>query len=184
MAGDTPRHIDTQLADRLAALEASHASISTSNPGSPQPEQPKLKARKSGGGPDTTQTSADALARIRIDLAEAQRGKAELQKKLQEVTERYDRLKSKTQQDAKKITELSTERNGLARRVKDRDEELRGKAKLLEDVQDEMVSLNLQLNMAEEHLQESRRENKELVDRWMARMGREADAMNNASKFS
>lgn len=53
-----------------------------------------------------------------------------------------------------------------------------------QDVHDETVSLTLQLNMAEEHSQELRRENKDLVDRWMARMGQEADAMNEESKFS
>jgi len=47
-----------------------------------------------------------------------------------------------------------------------------------------MVSLNLQLNMAEERSRKLQRENKDLVDRWMARMGQEADAMNVASKFS
>lgn len=47
-----------------------------------------------------------------------------------------------------------------------------------------MVSLNLQLNMAEEATRTLRKENKDLVDRWMARMGQEADAMNNASKYS
>jgi hypothetical protein len=38
--------------------------------------------------------------------------------------------------------------------------------------------------MAEKRSKELQRENKELVDRWMARMGEEADAMNDASKFS
>lgn len=47
-----------------------------------------------------------------------------------------------------------------------------------------MVSLNLQLNMAEEATKKLQRENKDLVDRWMARMGQEADAMNNASEYS
>lgn len=47
-----------------------------------------------------------------------------------------------------------------------------------------MVSLTLQLNMAEEQSRKLRQENKELVDRWMARMGQEADAMNDKSKFS
>jgi hypothetical protein len=47
-----------------------------------------------------------------------------------------------------------------------------------------MVSLNLQLNMAEEVTRKLQKENKDLVDRWMARMGQEADAMNNASKYS
>lgn len=49
---------------------------------------------------------------------------------------------------------------------------------------DETVSLTLQLNMAEERSRKLERENQELVDRWMARMGQEADAMNNASRFS
>jgi len=47
-----------------------------------------------------------------------------------------------------------------------------------------MVSLNLQLNMAEQAKKKLQKENKELVDRWMARMGKEADAMNDASRFS
>jgi hypothetical protein len=54
----------------------------------------------------------------------------------------------------------------------------------LQSVQDELVSLNLQLNMAEEKSCRLQRENQELIDRWMARVGKEADAMNNASQFS
>jgi hypothetical protein len=38
--------------------------------------------------------------------------------------------------------------------------------------------------MSEEQSSKLKRENKELVDRWMARMGQEADAMNDKSKFS
>jgi hypothetical protein len=37
--------------------------------------------------------------------------------------------------------------------------------------------------MAEDRSSKLQRENKELVDRWMARMGQEADAMNEASRF-
>lgn len=54
----------------------------------------------------------------------------------------------------------------------------------LQNVQTELVSLNLQFNMAEDRAKRLEAENKELVDRWMARMGQEADAMNKASKFS
>ena len=38
--------------------------------------------------------------------------------------------------------------------------------------------------MAEDRVQELKKENKDLVDRWMARMGDEANAMNEASKFT
>jgi hypothetical protein len=47
-----------------------------------------------------------------------------------------------------------------------------------------MATLNLQLNMAEDRSTRLQKENQDLVDRWMARMGLEADAMNKASKFS
>jgi hypothetical protein len=38
--------------------------------------------------------------------------------------------------------------------------------------------------MADEKSSKLQRENQELVDRWMKRMGQEADAMNDASRFS
>jgi len=47
-----------------------------------------------------------------------------------------------------------------------------------------MISLNLQLNMAEQRSNKLQGDNKDLIDRWMARMGQEADAMNDASRFS
>lgn len=54
----------------------------------------------------------------------------------------------------------------------------------LQDFQDEMASLNLQLNMAEERSARFQQENQDLVDRWMAKVGQEADAMNANSRFS
>ena len=49
---------------------------------------------------------------------------------------------------------------------------------------DEHLSLNLQLNVIEDQNKELRRENQELIDRWMAKMGREAEVMNEASRYS
>ena len=46
------------------------------------------------------------------------------------------------------------------------------------------MSLNIQLNVAELRAQELTKDNQRLIDRWMARMGKEADAMNEASKFA
>lgn len=139
----------------------------------------------------------------RTDLAAAQRSRSELQERLTSTSAELDRLKTRTQQNGRRITSLEGERTHLQLRLKDRDEELRGKAKLLDvsgvavlksdgtliyasylqSVQDELASLNLQLNMAEDRSNKLQRENQELVDRWMARMGQEADAMNEASKF-
>jgi hypothetical protein len=45
-----------------------------------------------------------------------------------------------------------------------------------------MIMLNLQVSVAETERDRVRVENKELVDRWMKRMGQEADAMNIANE--
>jgi len=41
-----------------------------------------------------------------------------------------------------------------------------------------MISLNLQLNMVEQRNKKLETENKELIARWMAHKGREAEEMN------
>lgn len=52
----------------------------------------------------------------------------------------------------------------------------------MQDVQDEMITLNLQLSVAEKERDKVKQENKDLVDRWMRRMGQEAEAMNLANE--
>ena len=71
----------------------------------------------------------------------------------------------------------------VERRLRDRDEELRGKTKLAEDAQDEMVALGLQLNISEQKAEKLKVENEELVQRWMKRMGEEAEKVNRDSKW-
>lgn len=45
-----------------------------------------------------------------------------------------------------------------------------------------MITMNLQVSMAEQERDKVKTENKELVDRWMKRMAQEADAMNLANE--
>ncbi|KAI4135979.1 MAG: hypothetical protein LQ347_000211 [Umbilicaria vellea] len=184
-AGQDIFHAYNKLADKAATLEA------TSSPGDTTVEAISVSALQAKGRTASTTDSrpsssalAEALARLRHDLSEAQRTRGEQQSRLKSVTEQLERLKVKSSMDIQRISELIIEKAGLATRMRDRDEELREKAKLLENVHDETVSLTLQLNMAEERLGKLQRENKDLVDRWMARMSKEADAMNNASRFS
>ena len=66
--------------------------------------------------------------------------------------------------------------------MRDREEELRVKNKLVADVQDELVVLNMQLNMVEKNRAEKEAENKQLVERFMQRVGEEAEALNLASE--
>lgn len=124
-----------------------------------------------------------------------------MQSRFDNVSIELQTLKLQAQRDIRRNMELSSEKATLSIRMKDQDEELKGKSKLLEvihprrrilsmyrakprqNVHDENLSLTLQLNMAEERSQKLHTENKELIDRWMKRMGKEAEDMNKASKF-
>jgi hypothetical protein len=55
---------------------------------------------------------------------------------------------------------------------------------IIKDVHDEVISLNLQLNMSEQRGEDLRSENKELIDRWMAYKGQEAEEMNKTLQDS
>lgn len=81
------------------------------------------------------------------------------------------------------MAELERDKTVLERRIRDRDEEIKGKAKLVEDAHDEMATLELELNTAVARSKALERENGELVDRWMRRMGEEADEMNRKSNW-
>jgi hypothetical protein len=47
-----------------------------------------------------------------------------------------------------------------------------------------MVALELQFNLAEQRSEKLEKENKELVERWMKRMGEEAERVNRDSRWS
>jgi len=155
----------TKLLDHTTALEAEKAAReSTSEVASKDPATPA--------------TANDGNAQIRSDLAEALRSNGQLKTRIKTADAELVDLRAKSKTDTKRITDLTRERAILMQKVKDRDEELKEKARLLENIQDEMISLNLQLNMSEKNAEKLKRENKDLIDRWMDRKGKEADEMN------
>ncbi|KAI9793868.1 MAG: hypothetical protein M1816_007120 [Peltula sp. TS41687] len=197
------RSPDTTLADRTAALlllgnhsnnQPAHTVDAVKNPTSTATTTAAAAAAAAAASPGDIKGKASSAAaaaaaaaeatRLRRDLAEAQRSKAALDGRLKRCSEELERTKKTAASSSRRVEELSAERMSLIRAVRDRDEELKEKAKLFQNVQDEIISLNLQLNVAERRAQDLQVENKELVDRWMARMGREADALNDASRFS
>ena len=170
------------MADQNARLI--NAPSSTPTPIETTPPPPPIVGWRGASAAVTyPSVSAESHAQLRGDLGKAQQERAELQARLDRSTKDLEKLRSRSKIDNKKITQLTSELSQLSIRVRDRDEESRGKAKLLDNVQDEIVTLNLQLNMAEDEVKKLRKENKELVDRWMQRKGEEADKMNEDSRF-
>ncbi|KAL2438579.1 Autophagy protein 16 [Exophiala dermatitidis] len=177
----------TKLADAKAELQKKATVQAQAEdeepPTSPQPSIMGMGIGLRRVASPALRPDSPTIAQIRQDLAKAQQERAELQSRLDAMSRELDGLKAKTRSDSRSIAQLNNNLAQLTIKLRDRDEELRGKAKLIEDVQDENVTLNLQLNMAEERSEKLKKENKELIDRWMARMGKEADHMNEAHRF-
>jgi hypothetical protein len=168
---------DSRLADRLIAAETSSpADAATPSPSAstPPPPPPSLfsTSKPAPADPETP-------ASLRALLAAAQRARATLEADLAAVPA----LRQSHAQQARALEARAREAAQLQRRARDRESEVREGRKLVEGVQDEMVSLNLQLNMAEQKAERLEAENKELVRRWMQKMGEEADRMNEESKW-
>ncbi|KAJ5747457.1 uncharacterized protein N7511_009153 [Penicillium nucicola] len=178
----------TRLADRTSNLHAVAAATSASSTPRQSDSQsipaPLLVPSKKLQAAESASTPTDLLNTARAELSEAQRSRYDLQDRLNRANTELEKLQKKAKLDDRRISSLESEKVHIQLRLKDRDAELKGKAKLLEDFQDEMATLNLQLNMSEDRSTRLQKENQDLVDRWMARMGQEADAMNKASKFS
>ncbi|KIX08261.1 uncharacterized protein Z518_02917 [Rhinocladiella mackenziei CBS 650.93] len=177
----------TKLADEKAELQRRTSALAPTEDVEPVTSpQPSLMGMGMGlrrVASPVASPDSPSLAQMRQDLAKAQQERSNLQSRLDTALRELETLKGKARADSKRITQLNSNLSQLTIKLRDRDEELKGKAKLIENVQDENVTLNLQLNMAEEQSGKLRKENKDLVDRWMARMGKEADRMNEENKF-
>jgi len=172
----------TKLADRTAQLSLPAAP--------PVPQEPPVSPPPSLVGRFTTKSPSPAppaerssAAALRQEFTKAQAERAKLASQLESVTAELETLKAASKVDRKEINRLTKLSTQVQVRLRDRDEELRGKAKLLEDVQDENATLNLELKQADEKAKRLKRENQELVDRWMKSKGEEAERMNVEGRF-
>ncbi|KAF6802401.1 autophagy protein [Colletotrichum sojae] len=170
----------SELSDRVAALEAEKellkskiATESTTTTG---------KKEASSSSAIDTISSDPNVTQLQLNLAEALRSNGTLQTRARTAEDEVQTLRKKNKEDARQIKQLTAERTTLSTKLRDREHELREKAKLVENVQDEMITLNLQVAMAEKERDRVKKENKELVDRWMKRMAEEAEAMNLANE--
>ncbi|KAL9944967.1 hypothetical protein D7B24_001419 [Verticillium nonalfalfae] len=163
----------SQLTDRVAALEAEKEALAATT---------KLPAKGGAKAAAPVDGADPVAAQLRFDLAEALRSKGSLQSRAKKAEDELVELRNKTKTDTHELRALTSEKAALVTKLRDREHEIKEKRKLIEDVQDEMITLNLQVAMAEKERDKVKRENKELIDRWMKRMAQEADAMNLANE--
>jgi chromosome segregation ATPase len=167
---------DTQLADHTAA-ERMKVAVTHVLP-------PSTAARADAAQTKETEfpgSASAALGALRADLSATQKARGVLQNEVASLTASLATAQSTHDANTAKIAALSKQKADVERKLRDRDEELRGKARLVEQTQDEMVSLSLQVNMAEQRSERLEKENKDLIARWMKRMGEEAEKVNAGS---
>jgi chromosome segregation ATPase len=184
--------IDTALADRTAQLSRLQPQPA-SKPASPSPQSSQIPTSKErtgtptkGSSKDSEPTAAaasDLLSTLRADLSATQKARVTLQAQLSDLTTQLSALSTQQKVSQSQVATLSKQVLDAERKLQDRDEELRGKSKMVEQAQDEMVALELQFNLAEQRSEKLERENKELVERWMKRMGEEAEKVNRDSRW-
>lgn len=173
----------TQLADRAA---------SQSTP--PTPSTNNLPAAESNVGPSSISNpkaktlapenaSNDVLSALRLDLSSTQRARAQLQTRVDALTTQLSALRSTQSASTASIAALGKQKAELERKLRDREEELRVKGRLVVQAQDEQVALELQLHFAEKRERETKRENEELVARWVKMKGEVVDKVNRESKW-
>ncbi|KAK1621772.1 autophagy protein 16 [Colletotrichum phormii] len=161
----------SQLSDHVAALEAENQVLKSKT-------TPEKKSKTTA----SENSSNPTIAQLQLQLAEALRSNGTLKDRAKQAEDEAQTLRSKHKEDARKVRSLTAENTALTTKLRDREHELREKRKLVENVQDEMITMNLQMSMAEQERDKVKKENKELVDRWMKRMAQEADAMNLANE--
>ncbi|KAB5558625.1 autophagy-related protein 16 [Coniochaeta sp. 2T2.1] len=178
----------SQLIDRVTALEAEQAALQDAQaqaPTQPSSRRPSSTRQPPSNTPPPQPDDASTdkpLSRLRQDLAESLRQKGQLQTRLKAAEDELSRLRAQTLTDRNAIRGLEAERKSLTRKLRDREDELREKQKLVANVQDEMTVLNMELTVAVREKNKAQDETKVLVDRWMRRMGQEAEEMNNANE--
>ncbi|TQN64857.1 Autophagy-related protein 16 [Colletotrichum shisoi] len=170
----------SQLSDRVAALEAEKEVLRSKI--TPDDRKPSDRPSTTAAAVSIDSSSDPNVAQLQLQLAEALRSNGTLKDRAKAAEDELQTLRGKIKEDARKMRSLTAESTALTTKLRDREHELREKRKLVENVQDEMITMNLQMSMAEQERDKVKKENKELVDRWMKRMGQEAEAMNLANE--
>ena len=91
-------------------------------------------------------------------------------------------LRHKLEQVESKLKVTTKELNSAQQRARNMMEEQYMKTKNVQDLYDEILALTMQLNLSEQRGEVLRKENTELIDRWMHRVSSEAGALNEANE--
>ncbi|KAL5598651.1 hypothetical protein BROUX41_003433 [Berkeleyomyces rouxiae] len=146
------------LTNRIAVLEAENALLTrnTSNPNNTRASTSSSYA-----------TPSQDILEIQRDLAEAMRHKNSYETRLRASEAELDQLRVQTRGDSRNLAVLKSQHAHFSTKTRDLEHELREKKRLLDNLQDEMITLNLQLAVAEKERDTVKAENQHLIQRFV-----------------
>ncbi|KAK9489488.1 autophagy protein 16-domain-containing protein [Lipomyces doorenjongii] len=128
-------------------------------------------------------TNSRDLARIRVELESLYNNQSTSKSIIENLEAEAEKLKLYNARIDAEFEKLQLDKKKLESRLKTRDEEYRERNKSIQILQDEILTYQIQLNVAEDKVNKLEKENRELVNRWMERVSREAEKLNDANAF-
>jgi chromosome segregation ATPase len=168
----------TSLADQVSVLKSQLELQEKVN------ESPPLAPSSSKGKsaePATPPVDDAHTEQLKRSLAETLRMATSWEQRARAAQAENAKLKEKARENAAAIKTLTAEKKTLTINLKDRNEELRTKTKFGSDLQDELMTMNIQVAVAERERDKARKERQELIDRWVKEKAAQADKMNRAN---
>ncbi|CAO3650799.1 unnamed protein product [Mucor fragilis] len=142
-------------------------------------------------GPNTeTAGSTQRVAELDRRIRELNEERADMYKTQSENAQRLvnlnEQLRTREEKDLKQteeIKQLSDSVKKLSTRCDLQTQQLREKDVTIQILQDELAALQLEMVTTEEKINILRKENEQLLERWISKMNEEADKMNEATQF-
>ncbi|KAK9479230.1 autophagy-related protein 16 [Lipomyces japonicus] len=140
-------------------------------------------AKQVSDGFDPGGASSREAASLRAELQNLYDFKTSSAARIDELQVQNEQLQIYNTRILAEYDKARTEKKQIQSRLKIKDEEQRERNRALQVLQDELLTHQIQLNVAEDKIISLEAENKELVKRWMERVSREAEKLNDANAF-
>lgn len=167
----------TKVADRCASVEAKLLSLESGTATSDETEE------QPGDSPNLLSHLRTELQSTRTQLTTSEKALSEASSKAQTLESQLSQTQESNEEHTARNEKLARQVAFLQRKLKDRDAEARESRKLVEGLQDEMVGLNLEKNVAVQRMEGAEAQLKELEGRLMEWKRKEAERMNEESKW-
>ncbi|SNX86670.1 uncharacterized protein MEPE_05379 [Melanopsichium pennsylvanicum] len=168
----------------LSAATSSHASASGDTTGSPD----RSSSSSAGGAPNAVQAAyirslEQQLNSLRQEVTTLYKTQGQNAQRLLLMSESHREKEQEAHHQSEALAKLQLEYEKLKRQADDLGHALGEKDKGIQILQDELTTLSLELSQIEARNENLKKDNANLLQRWLDRMNEEADKMNDGTMW-